>query len=133
MTSHTEQNECKTAHAINWFEIPVKDIERAAKFYSEVTGKKMGVEKWSGFQMAVFPGGGHGIVHGALVQGEGYEPSDKGTVVYLNGGEDLNVSLQKVPKAGGTVLRPKFSIGDHGHIAFFKDTEGNKVALHSMK
>ena len=29
------------------------------------------------------------------------------------------------------VLKPKFSIGEHGHIAFFKDTEGNKVALHS--
>ena len=127
-----ENQECKNANTINWFEIPVANLDRAAKFYSTILNVKIEIQKWEGVQMGLFPGG-RNVVHGALVQGAGYMPSDQGTVVYLNGGEDLNTALGKVEKAGGKVLKPKFSIGEHGHIAFFKDTEGNKLALHSMK
>ena len=67
------------------------------------------------------------------MQGQGYVPSDKGTIVYLNGSPDLSTPLSKIEKAGGKVLKPKFSIGEHGFIAFFQDPEGNKVALHSMQ
>ncbi len=31
---------------------------------------------------------------------------------------------------GGKTLMPRTSIGDHGFIAHFEDTEGNRVALH---
>ena len=129
--SESKEHCCENPHTISWFEIAAKDINRAVKFYSTVLGKKIEVNQWAGFEMGIFPGGGEGVVHGAIVKGEGYEPSEKGTIVYLNGGEDLNAPLKKVEPAGGKVLKPKFSIGEHGHIAFFKDTEGNKVALHS--
>jgi predicted enzyme related to lactoylglutathione lyase len=42
------------------------------------------------------------------------------------------VSLGKVEAAGGKVLMDKISIGENGFIAFFLDTEGNRVGLHSM-
>ena len=38
-----------------------------------------------------------------------------------------------VGAAGGEVVRPKFSIGQYGHIALAKDTEGNLIGLHSMQ
>ena len=84
-----------------------------------------------GATMAFFPADQGGI-GGALIKTDGYVPSQEGAVVYLNGGDDLNQALSKVAGAGGKVLRDKMSIGENGFIAYFLDTEGNKVALHSM-
>ena len=53
-------------------------------------------------------------------------------MVYFNGGDDLSGFLAKVPEAGGTIIKEKTSIGEHGYFAMFKDTEGNIQALHSM-
>ena len=63
----------------------------------------------------------------------GYEPTNKGSLVYLNGGEDLSVPLSKVEAAGGKILLPKTALGPNGFMAHFTDTEGNKVGFHSMK
>lgn len=75
----------------------------------------------------------NGGVGGGIVQGDGFEPSTKGTLVYLNGGEDLSVPLSKVENAGGKIIMPKTAIGANGFMAQFIDTEGNRIALHSMK
>lgn len=86
-----------------------------------------------GFDMGFFPSQ-RGEVSGAVVAGEGYVPGDKGTLVYLNGGDDLNTVLSKVETAGGKVAVPKTKITDeYGYFAIFIDTEGNKVGLHSSK
>jgi predicted enzyme related to lactoylglutathione lyase len=53
-------------------------------------------------------------------------------VVYLNGGENLGTVLDKVEVAGGQVIMPKTDLGENGFMAYFADTEGNKVGLHSM-
>ncbi len=82
-------------------------------------------------KMAMFPFE-PGVVPGYIVQGPDYKPSADGSVVYLNGGEDLSVPLSRVQEAGGTVVLVKMSIGEYGFIAYFMDTEGNKVAFHSM-
>ncbi len=120
-------------NAVNWFEIPVTDIERAAKFYSKVLGVEMAPrELGAGTKMAFFSGDKEGV-RGALVQSDGYVPSDKGVVLYLNAGDDLAPALARVKPAGGAVILEKFSMGKDGFIATFKDTEGNKVALHSYQ
>jgi len=81
----------------------------------------------------VLPGDmGGGGVTGGIVEGPGFEPSDKGSLIYLNGGEDLSEPLSRVEEAGGKIVLPKTSIGPNGFMAHFIDTEGNKVALHSM-
>ena len=49
-------------------------------------------------------------VSGAIVSGEGYVPSSEGSKVYLNGGDDLGVVLNKVEGAGGTIAVPKTQI-----------------------
>lgn len=120
-------------HAVSWFEIPVIDFERAKKFYETILDFEMPEnimgETRMGFLLFDFKSGGIG---GAICHGEGYEPSDKGALVYLNGGEDLNVVLQRVENAGGTIVLPKTHINNEiGHFAVFLDPEGNRLALHS--
>jgi len=120
-------------NAINWFEIPVKDFARAKKFYETIFGEPVTEMPHPAFKYGMLPADMQNGVGGGIVQGEGYEPSDKGTLIYLNGGDDLAVPLSKVEKAGGKILMPKTAIGPNGFMAQFTDSEGNKVALHSMK
>jgi predicted enzyme related to lactoylglutathione lyase len=121
-------------HAINWFEIPVKNFEKAETFYNTVLGVTLKTETMNGLTMGMFPTATNGseAVTGAIVKGEHYEPSEKGTMVYLNGGEDLQPILSRVETAGGKVIVPKMLINSEvGYIGVFRDTEGNNVALHS--
>ena len=61
------------------------------------------------------------------------QTTQKGSLVYLNGGEDLKIMLNRVEKAGEKIALTKSAISqDHGFYALFIDTEGNKVALHSF-
>ncbi len=123
------------SNVINWFEIPASNFERACEFYNNVLGGTIQVMDTGDnpMQMGFFPGhSGEGEVGGAVVSGEGYKPSAEGAVVYLNAGNDLTEPLSRIEDAGGKVLSPKTAIGENGFIAHFMDTEGNRVALHSM-
>jgi predicted enzyme related to lactoylglutathione lyase len=122
-------------NAINWFEIPVTDYQRAKTFYQTIlnltiTDMPMPEEN---VEYGVFP---HDMenqgVGGAIMKMDKMNPSKDGSTVYLNGGEDLNVVLNKVVAAGGQLFIAKMGIGENGFIAQFIDTEGNRVALHSM-
>jgi predicted enzyme related to lactoylglutathione lyase len=86
-------------------------------------------EAMPGFKMAQFPA--EGGVGGGIVQGEGYAPRADGALVYLNGGDDLSTVLDRVEEAGGQVLLQKTSIGENGFMAYFMDSEGNRIGLHS--
>jgi uncharacterized protein len=119
-------------NAVNWFEIPVADMARATKFYGAIFEITLKADPaMPGYEMAMFPS--QGGVDGALVQGEGCNPSHSGSLVYLNGGDDLIHVLNRVEKAGGKILQPKTDIGENGFFAYIEDSEGNKVGLHSMK
>jgi len=120
-------------NSINWFEISVTDINRAKKFYETIFDIKMEVSDMMGMEMATFPyQPGKSMASGSLVKSEYHQPSKDGAKIYLNGNPDLSVALSKVEKAGGKIMLPKTNIGEGiGHMAFFIDTEGNSVALHS--
>ena len=114
-----------------WFEIPVKEMERARQFYNEVLEFDIQVQEMMGALMGLFPMEGYAN-SGSLVQGEGHEPGDEGTIVYLNGGDDLTGALERVEPAGGRVVIPKTPVDEEsGYFAQFTDTEGNKVGLWS--
>lgn len=122
------------ANAINWFEIPAIDFTRAKNFYETILAIEIMEMPFPYGKYGTFPADmENGSVGGGLMQSEGFNPSKDGSVVYLNGGEDLSVSLGKVEPAGGQIIMPKTSIGENGFMAHFIDTEGNRVALHSMK
>ena len=93
----------------------------------------MHVMEGMGMKTAFFPADMENGIGGCLMEGQGYEPSPKGSLIYLNGGENLSVPLSKVEAAGGKILLPKTAIGKNGFMAHFTDTEGNKIGLHSMK
>ena len=118
---------------IVWFEVPVNDFVRAKKFYSEILQAEIKDEKMGGDLMGFFlteKGGSSG----AIVKGKGHVPGDKGTIVYLNGGEDLQVILDRVEPSGGKIVVPKNLITDElGYFAWFLDPEGNRLALWSQK
>jgi hypothetical protein len=120
-------------NSLNWFEIPVTDFERAKKFYETLYGAEIMEMPFPGGKYGMLPCDMENGVGGGLVLGEGFIPSEQGTIVYLNGGDDLNVPLAKIEGAGGKIIFPKTSIGGNGFMAHFIDTEGNRVALHSMQ
>ncbi|MCC7501782.1 MAG: VOC family protein [Flavobacteriales bacterium] len=124
-----------TANSLNWFEIPATDIKRAKKFYQAIFKIKMEEMEMMGMQMAFFPWApGNGKATGGLVKSKMHKPSKTtGPVIYLNANPDLNTVLKRIEKAGGTVTMPKTPVGDFGQMAFFFDTEGNRMALHSNK
>lgn len=121
--------------AITWAEIPVFDFSRAKKFYSiiydyEMPEMMMGPNQM-GFLIFDQKGGGIGA---AIVKGEGYKPTKDGTKVYLNGGTDLNIVLNRVEQAGGKILLPKMQITPElGCFGIFEDSEGNHISIHSKK
>jgi predicted enzyme related to lactoylglutathione lyase len=121
-------------NAINWFEITVSNYERAKKFYAEIMGVEITDHHMDdkNIKYGIFPYDMENGVGGALMQMEGMNPSMDGATIYLNGGDDLSTSLTKVENAGGKILIPKTSIGEDGFFAQFSDTEGNRIALHSM-
>ena len=121
------------ASAINWFEIPVKDFNRAKTFYETILGTTMQPMEAMGMRSAFFPADLENGVGGCIIEGQGYEPTNKGSLVYLNGGTDLSIILSKVERAGGKIILLKTAIGPHGFMAHFEDSEGNKVGLHSRQ
>jgi predicted enzyme related to lactoylglutathione lyase len=123
-------------NALNWFEIPVSDFDRAKKFYETLFDYQMPEMQMGPVRMGFFlydqPGG---KVGGAICQSDLHKPSQEGSVIYLNCQPDLQVALDKTESAGGKILQSKTKISadqELGYTAFILDTEGNKIALHSM-
>ena len=119
-------------HAINWFEIPARNFQRAKAFYETVLDTEI-IIPFPDMKYGIFPTDmQNGEIGGGISEEEGFEPAEQGALIYLNGGEDLAVPLAKVEAAGGKVILPKTSIGPNGFMARFIDTEGNRIAFHSM-
>ena len=119
-------------NAINWFEIPAVDLDRAKKFYQEIFAQEFYDYEMPGYKMVGFPCDQDGV-GGAICKAEGMVPSKTGVIIYLNGGDDLSVVLNRVEAAGGSIVVPKTQISPEiGYFAHFIDSEGNLIALHSM-
>ena len=119
---------------INWFEIPVTDINRAKTFYEKLLDITLNsFEIPNGPQMALFPHAGENGPGGALVSyPRFYHVGEQGPLIYLNANPDLQTVLDRVASIGGEQILPKRMITeDRGYMAVIKDSEGNRVALHS--
>lgn len=128
-------------NVVCWFEIYVDDIERAKKFYGEVLDTTfqdadMPTEDAEDTaKMAFFDCDDMEAVSGALVYMEGFrhgENNSVSTMVYFPC-EDCAIEESRVEKAGGKVVNPKMSIGEHGFCSICIDSEGNTFGLHSQK
>ncbi len=123
-------------NAISWFEIPTTDINRAQKFYETIFGITMIPMDFPNLQMRMFPLDDMMTqVGGALVDSGGFHKSSAtdGPLIYLNANPDVQHVLDKVVEAGGSIMVPKTEISpEYGFMAVFMDTEGNRIALHSI-
>ncbi len=116
---------------ISIFEIPATDITRAVKFYQSILNISIEIMDMEGMQMGLLPFEGQNVI-GTIMKGEGYIPSPNGVTIYLNGGDNLQIILDKVENNNGKILVPKTLHGDEsGYFAIFLDTEGNRIGLHS--
>jgi predicted enzyme related to lactoylglutathione lyase len=122
-------------NAISWFEIPTQDIDRAAKFYEGIFDIALIPLDVQQVKMRMFPIENQMGVGGALCHNkEFYKPSSSdGPLIYLNANPDVQNVLDKIEAAGGKIIVPKTHISpEYGYMAVFIDTEGNRIALHSI-
>jgi predicted enzyme related to lactoylglutathione lyase len=117
-------------HAVNWFEIPCRDLDRAVKFYESVLDTKLQRMEFMGVPHGIFPSG-EKEVGGALVLDKSNSPSPSGTRIYLDATGKLEDCLARVTKHGGEVIVAKTDISPQGFLGVLRDTEGNLVGLHS--
>ncbi|MBV1907683.1 MAG: VOC family protein [Kangiellaceae bacterium] len=116
---------------VSIFEIPTTNLSRAITFYQSILDISIEEMEFEGMKMGIFPYEEQAVT-GVLVQGEGYTPSSDGVTIYLNGGDDLQIVLDKVGEQKGEIIVPKTPHADEsGFFALFIDSEGNKLGLHS--
>ncbi|MGK7389260.1 MAG: VOC family protein [Candidatus Cyclobacteriaceae bacterium M2_1C_046] len=132
VSSKKQKAEKPLTNYISWFEIPAVNFQQAVNFYNHIYGIDMETNFSGNHAMAFFPA--KNGIGGAIVAGPGSTPSDTGSLLYLNGGKDLNLILERIEPAGGRIVMPKTLITEEaGYFAIFIDSEGNKLALHSNK
>jgi predicted enzyme related to lactoylglutathione lyase len=119
------------------FEIPAKDVKRASGFYSKAFGWNLnqfpGFEYWSVITTDSDQNGrpkSPGSINGGM--GERGVMAPKAVTVTVSVA-DIDATLAKVKKLGGSPVGKKMPVGDMGWSAYFEDTEGNVVGLWQNK
>lgn len=121
-------------NAIQNFQIPVIDFERAIAFYSKIMGYKLEEMQLEDVKLGVFRCDEEDGVTGTLILGGDQKPSREGALIYLQCNDDLNEHLEKVKEAGGEIHIEKTELGpEMGFFAIIHDTEGNRVGLYSTR
>lgn len=116
---------------ISIVEIPTADFLRAVNFYQTILNLEIEQVDMGEIKMGILPGDDQ-AVNVALVNGADYKPSHNGTLVYFNGGNDLQPLLESIVQNGGQIILGKTEISpEMGYFALFADTEGNKLGLYS--
>ena len=118
-------------NALNWFEIPVRDIDRAQAFYETVLGRPLQRTSMGPQTMAVLPYTKPGV-GGALMVGPGVPtPAESGTLVYLDASPSLDAAVARATAAGAKLLTPRVELPEGlGAFAVVRDSEGNRLGLH---
>jgi predicted enzyme related to lactoylglutathione lyase len=117
-------------NALNWVEIPAAHFERATAFYANILGAPLRTEVLGGIPNAILPYEGEEAMGGSIVANPRLKPGADGPVVYLNATGIIDAVLSRIPAAGGKLLTPKIET-EFGALAWFIDSEGNRVGLHS--
>ncbi len=118
-------------HALHWFEMPARDLDRAVAFYSDVLAGHVRMGTFGGPRLGLFdvPFQDGSAVGGSIVERDGMEPAASGALIYLNIFGSLTAAVARVEPAGGRVLVPSISLGSFGTAAIILDSEGNRVGL----
>ena len=134
-TAVTKATRLRNPHTIVWFELPVSDLARSRRFYEQIFQIQLATdERFPG--MAMFPKRERSSITGALIEihspGLTGKASMDGTVVYLSCDGKLDAILHRAQEAGGTIIEEVAQLpAGIGWTAQIRDTEGNRVGLHS--
>lgn len=122
------------------FEIYAQDLERAKKFYADIFGWEF--TDWSGVtgtpywgiltapQGSTEPG-----INGGLMSRPGPLPVEGQAVIAYACTvqvENIDETISKIEKAGGTLALAKMNLGGMAWQAYYKDTEGNIFGIHQV-
>lgn len=129
----TNSKSINMQNLVSIIEIPTTDLKRAISFYKSILAVNIEEADMGDVKMGILPSE-EGTVNVVLANGSDYKPTTNGSVIYLNGGDNLQTILDKVEPNGGKIIVPKTEISpEMGFFALFTDTEGNKMGLHSTK
>jgi uncharacterized protein len=119
------------------FEIPVDDVERARRFYGTVF--EWGIVPMDEVDYTLVlttPVNEKGpmenrtpIEPGAINGGLMHRSSDTPAPVVTIQVDSIDESLKKIEAEGGSVVKPRTSMGELGAYAYSKDSEGNVIGL----
>ncbi|MBU2602848.1 MAG: VOC family protein [Actinobacteria bacterium] len=112
-----------------WADIPVTDMDRAMKFYGHVLQTEL-IQPFAGQRVAI-PPREMGPVAFDLAMNDNLRPSStEGAQIYLSAMGDIHAMAKRVEEAGGKIVSPPADMGDMvGFIAFFIDSEGNRIGI----
>ena len=116
-------------NAVVWVDIPVVDLLRAADFYNVVLDREVDITELDEFSFATI--GRSDGSGGCLYPDSDHVPSDSGPLVYFNVDSRLEEAVAECAKMGGEIVQDTHQIGNFGKRAIIKDSEGNRIALHS--
>ncbi len=124
-----------TRNAINWFEIPVADIDRAQHFYETLLARSLRREQAGPQTLAIFPYEvGTGVGGMLKLDDAAIAPSTGATLVYLDASPSLDAVLSRAGELGARIVQPRTELpNENGFTAHLLDTEGNRIGLHSPK
>jgi predicted enzyme related to lactoylglutathione lyase len=113
--------------AIEWVEIPARDLQESPRFYESVFGWKINRHaQWEQYPMFMDAADKLG---GGFVRAEKPAP-DGGVLLYISV-DDIEAMLPAIEKQGGTKVKEKTLIDESvGWWASFRDPAGNVIGLY---
>jgi len=117
------------------FEMPFDDRTRMAAFYEQAFGwqtQALGEEMGNYVLATTIESNENGPVSPGAINGGFYQrdpaapPQSPSLVIAV---DDIEASMEKVRRSGGTVLGEPMEIAGIGHYVAFIDTEGNRMSM----
>ena len=115
------------------FEVPYEDKERAVSFYKDVFGWEFQDMPEMDYTIArtvdvdeQFMPKESGAINGGMYKRG--ESDAKGSVIVISV-DSVDEHIEKITNAGGSVVRPKVTVGVMGYYAQVKDTEENIIGI----
>lgn len=118
-------------NAINWFEIPALDFDRAFQFYTSILHGNVRKGTFGNEDLILFnvPFNTGEAVGGSIVVRKGFNPTTEGPNLFINAFGKISEATSRVENAGGKVLVPFMDLGKFGFASIIIDSEGNKIGL----
>jgi predicted enzyme related to lactoylglutathione lyase len=129
MTMTTTTPSTPTINNVNWFEIAVSDLDRAAKLYEATLDTTLKRENFMGVPHAMFPCR-DGVIGALITDPNRPVRAGHSTVIYLRTA-DVAAAVNRAREAGAKVVQPATPIGPIGTIALLADHDGNVFGLHA--